>query len=221
MSPVGRSVEEIVGTTIAADLAPRQRDEVQAFIDEHDGRYADGVSEVARRVAIEEAAGKFDAAVPVLLARLRQGQHHRRHLQAVRSELDIVTFAERRYRAKMADFAKHQRDPRFWGEREAIEYAVDWTIIDRKDCAMNTAELDHALRERLGLPHPDQTPVPPPPGLLAKMARLAGKPAAPPDAIVEDEPINFAAAIPAIQAASKCDPEPLDDDDAPITASRP
>jgi hypothetical protein len=201
MSPVGRSVEEVVGTTIASDLAPRQRDEVQAFIDENDGRYADGVAETARRVSIEEAAGKFDAAVPVLLARLRQGQHRRRHLQAVRSELDIVTFAERRFKAKLADFAKHGADPLFWGEQEAIEYAVDWTIIDRKDCAMSQAELEDALRERLGLPHPDRTVVPPPPELLAKMALLAG-----------------GTVTPTVRAAPEPDDDDDDDDDAPIVA---
>lgn len=142
-----RSVEDIIGTTTYLDCSQKQRDEIAEYIHQD----PDGVKAVAEKVALEETAGKIDSAVPVLLARLRNGQHLRRRKQQERSELDIVTFAERRYHAKMADFAKHHANPDEWAEVEALEYAVDWTIINRKDCAMTSTELMDALCRRLGV----------------------------------------------------------------------
>jgi hypothetical protein len=119
----GRSVEEIIGTTIYQDCSQKQRDELARYITEN----PEGVHETARKVALEEASGRIDAAVPILLARLRNGQHRKRELQTIRGETDLVTFAECRYQAKMTSLAKHRTNPDEWNRTEALEYAVDWT----------------------------------------------------------------------------------------------
>jgi hypothetical protein len=142
----GRSVEEIIGTTIYQDCSQKQRDELARYITEN----PEGVHETARKVALEEASGRIDAAVPILLTRLRNGQHRKRELQTIRGETDLVTFAECRYQAKMTSLAKHRTNPDEWNRTEALEYAVDWTIVDRKDCAMDSTELMTALCLRVG-----------------------------------------------------------------------
>jgi hypothetical protein len=153
----GRSVEEIIGTTIYQDCSQKQRDELAIYTNEN----PEGVRETARKVAHEEASGRIDSAVPILLSRLRNGQHHRRDKQQTRSDLDIVDFAERRYHAKMRDFAKHHANPNQWGHTEALEYAVDWTIIDRKDCGLTGDELMTKLCRRLNCGYiPRRRPAP-------------------------------------------------------------
>lgn len=121
----------------------------------------------------------------------------------------------------------------------SIDEAARWLAINN---AILTLPRDHplrvAVRECVGvikatdlLPHLEVIAQASGVNLSARATRVPDlfddvvpkrKPIDPDDApIVEHEPIDFAAAIPAIRAARQCDPEPDDDDDAPITASRP
>lgn len=155
--PVGRSIENVIGNELASDAAPRQRGEIENFIAEDQGRHVDGIAELARKVLVEEAAGKIDAGVPVLLARLRQGQHRRRERQTAAGRISVLDLAEQRYQAKLADFARHHADPNQWGPNEALDYAIDSALFDLKAAGEDRDELEQRIRERLTLPQPSTT----------------------------------------------------------------
>lgn len=138
MSPA--ALVEIVGREIASDASENQRAELHLAISQNE----EGVQREAQAVLADARAGKINAVVPVLLARLRKGQHLRDpgDERKRRHELTALDMAERRYRA-------HRGRYPHVGHQASVEYAVDTTIIDHRSCPYTSSELEAALTERL------------------------------------------------------------------------
>jgi hypothetical protein len=138
MSPA--PLVEIVGREIAADASDNQRAELLLAITQNE----EGVRREAQAVLADTRAGKVNSPVPVLLARLRKGQHQRDpgDERKRRHELTALDMAERRYRS-------HRSRYPHLGHTDSLEYAVDTTIIDHRSCPYTSPELEAALADRL------------------------------------------------------------------------
>lgn len=139
---------DIVGPDIGVDLTTQQRDRVADAIHEN----PDGVARVANHVL---GNPKVRKPVAVFLAELDKGKHLLEPSAAKKhaAQLTILEWAERMYRARY-DTYPHL------GADDAIEYAVDYTNLDKGNQAgWDVIDLEHALRERIGHPWTyDQTP---------------------------------------------------------------
>lgn len=132
----GRSVEEIIGTELAFDASPSQRTRIEHAITQN----PEGVRRVADKVKRDLVKGSINAGIPVLLARLDKGSHKRNSPKAT-ADLSVIDFAERRYLALIAKYPD-------LGQQDAIEYAVDFTLIDQSS-SMSSWQLEQALKERI------------------------------------------------------------------------
>lgn len=142
---------DLIGVDLANDLTPAQRGEVTSAAREN----PTGLVDLIHRL---EANPNVRSVVPVLLAEIRKGKHHAppQVARAGRSrERNAVDFAEQRYLARIAKYPD-------WGQEHAIEYAVDFTLMDVPNAGMTSYELEAALRQRLGLSTPQPAPPPKP-----------------------------------------------------------
>lgn len=139
------TLEAVVGSLIADDLAPSQVALVERAITQNEA----GVRRIAQYATQNSTIRK---PALYLLDRIK----HDKHLadpdadRSKASNISLLDFAERRYVAKIRAFDQHNAWDQGWTIDDAVAYAVDYTIIDLK--RGNTDELEDALRDRLGLP---------------------------------------------------------------------
>lgn len=153
-----RTLEDIVGLTIASDLTPSQAQLVWDAITENEP----GVERCAQRVMANPNTRR---PAPTLLSAIKRRQHLARPASERNSATRMTTLdkAERLYHAKIAHLNEHGALGNGWTQEDAIAYAIDYT-----EGANDITEA--ALRERLGVP-PHRS-VQAPPEALAAIRKL-------------------------------------------------
>lgn len=141
-----RSIEDIVGLTIATDLTPSQRQLVQAAAAENET----GVERLAQRIM---ANPNTRSPVPTFLSAIKRRQHIARPAgeRSSATRLSALEKAERLYHAKIAHLNEHGALDQGWNQNSAIAYAVDYT-----DSATDITEA--ALRDQIGVPYAASPP---------------------------------------------------------------